>query len=132
MGRYTELARKYKEDEPQEEGRTSVGGNTYVNINNNLNKREASPPENKPSRRTNLRTTKFTNLNPPASVDLSQQPYASGSSVRCIHSMTPDRCAVCSGYVRWLRTDEARLARAQRDPEAARREFWHEVRGGGA
>ncbi len=130
MGRYTELARKYKVDEPQEGGRTSVGSNTYVNINNNLNKSEASPLENKPSRRTNLRTTNLTNLKAPASVDLSQQPYVAGSSVRCIHNTTPDRCAVCSGYARWLGSDEARLLRAQRDPDGVRREFWREAKGG--
>jgi hypothetical protein len=31
---------------------------------------------------------------------------------------------VCSGYVRWLIADEARVGRAQNNPEAARREFW--------
>jgi hypothetical protein len=49
---------------------------------------------------------------------------------RCIHGTTSDKCAVCSGYARWLITDEARIRRAEANPEAVRREFWREVRGG--
>jgi len=51
-------------------------------------------------------------------------------SVRCIHDLTQDQCAVCSGYVKWLIAAESRLQRAQRDPEGVRREFWRDVRGG--
>ncbi len=131
MGRYTDLARKHKEEEPQREPRTPVGSNTYVNINSNPNKIEIPPSENKPTKRTNLRTTNLTNLKPPPSpVASSTRPTSDGAVVRCIHNTTPDKCAVCSGYARWLIADGARLARAQANPEAVRREFWREVKGG--
>jgi hypothetical protein len=50
-------------------------------------------------------------------------------SVQCIHDLTQEDCAVCSGYVKWLIADESRLRRAQRDLEGVRREFWLDVRG---
>jgi|SRR5215204_501994 len=46
------------------------------------------------------------------------------ASTRCIHDMTPSKCAVCGGYVRRLLEDEARLRAAQANPEKARRAFW--------
>jgi hypothetical protein len=54
---------------------------------------------------------------------------SAGDGVQCIHDLTEDECAVCSGYVKWLIADESRLHRAQRDPEGVRREFWRDVRG---
>jgi hypothetical protein len=47
---------------------------------------------------------------------------------RCIHRATVDKCAVCSGYVRWLIADEDRLRVSQANPETARRMYWQEVR----
>ena len=51
-------------------------------------------------------------------------PYA----VDCIHGSTADKCAVCSGFVRWLIADEDRFTRGQSNPEVVRREFWREAR----
>lgn len=48
--------------------------------------------------------------------------------VPCIHGTTADRCAVCSGYARWLAADESRLRAAQSNPATVRREFWRAVR----
>lgn len=57
------------------------------------------------------------------------RPYALNAVIRCIHNTTPDKCAVCNGYVRWLSADERRISRALRDPDSVRREFWREVKG---
>ena len=71
-------------------------------------------PDRVANRYTNLRTTNLTNLIEPAP---------------CIHETTADRCAVCSGFVRWLIADKDRMRRAETDPGAVRREFWRAVRG---
>ena len=91
------------------------------------------------NRVTNLRTTKLTNLFEsegeevwvaapprPRYTNLARQ---GGAVVRCIHDTTPDACAVCNGYARWLIADPDRLRRAQARPEEVRREFWRTVRG---
>ena len=65
-------------------------------------------------------------LTPPAPV---YTPAPQDTVVQCIHRLASDECKVCSGYVRWLITDEDRLQRLQSNPEAIRREFWHSVRG---
>ena len=51
------------------------------------------------------------------------RPNAVNAVIRCIHRLTEDSCAVCSGYVRWLMANEGRLGRAQAKPEATRREY---------
>jgi hypothetical protein len=114
MGKYTSLARNLEESRPQEKRVNARLSNTNVKINTIENTQRKLPPASVGDTATPLR------------------PYAVNAVVRCIHSTTPDKCAVCSGYARWLGSDEARLSSAQRDPEAARREFWREVRGGGA
>jgi hypothetical protein len=43
--------------------------------------------------------------------------------VPCVHRTTAEKCALCSGYVRWLIADESRILRARQSPEAVRREF---------
>lgn len=88
---------------------------------------------------TNLRTTNLTNLPEeevwiatkpePRYTNLAREEAPPVAAVRCIHDMTPDTCAVCSGYARWLIEDERRLRRAQADSEGVRREFWRSVRG---
>ncbi len=120
MGKYTNLARKFREDEPQEAQPASVGRNKSVNIysKHDVVSKGQAAGESQPT--TNLRTTNLTNLIPPSSV----------ASLRCIHGMASDECAVCSGFVRWVVVDEDRFRRMQQDPEAARREFWRTVRGG--
>jgi hypothetical protein len=120
MGKYTSLARKFREDEPQEEKPISVEGNKSVNISSSYKVISKEHPDHNTQTATNLRTTNLTNLMRVASVE----------PLRCIHGVTSDECAVCSGFVRWLIADEARYQRAQRNPEAARREFWRTVGGG--
>ena len=135
MGKYTDLARVLG-DTPQRE--EAVDGNKSVNINN-INKATGSNPAAPPSEEvTNLRTTNLTNLSgdevwiaaapKPRYTDLmgKDNPPA---AVSCIHGMTRDACAVCSGYVRWLIEDEGRLRRAEARPEEVRREFWRAVGG---
>ncbi len=58
------------------------------------------------------------------------RPNAVYAVIRCIHGLTEEECAVCSGYVRWLIADEARLREESRDPEAVRRRYWQTLEGG--
>ena len=51
------------------------------------------------------------------------RPNAVNAVIRCIHRLTEDSCAVCSGYVRWLIANERSLRHAQANPEATRREY---------
>jgi hypothetical protein len=98
MGKYTSLARKIEETEPQE---TFVGkGRTNYYKHSILIDIKGTPVPSSEGI-TNLRTTKLTNLIDPA------------PSVTCIHETAVDRCAVCSGFVRWLIADDARVYRAQ-------------------
>ena len=63
---------------------------------------------------------------PPPSEDTARtplRPNAVNAVIRCIHRLTEDSCAVCSGYVRWLIANERSLRRAQANPEATRREY---------
>lgn len=118
MGKYTSLARRTGEREPQVFFVNNLSNNTYkhtIVVDTGSN---ASTPSS--TRDTSLRTTNLTNLTKPA-VGL--------SVVRCIHRLASDDCAVCSGYVRWLLTDEDRMRRVQAKPEAVRREFWRSVGG---
>ncbi len=111
MGKYTSLARNLEESRPQEE--SSNPGLSNINVKINTIEQTKNPLPVAPTEHTATRL----------------RGYAVNAVVRCIHNTTPDRCAVCSGYVRWLSSDEERLSRAQRDPEATRREFWREVKG---
>ncbi len=112
MGKYTSLARNLEESRPQVKGGNTRLSNTNVKINTIEKTEQLSPVPPIKDTATPLRG------------------YAVNAVVRCIHNTTPDRCAVCSGYARWLGSNEARLLRAQRDPEAVRREFWREAKGG--
>jgi len=110
MGKYTSLAQPVEEPRPQKKGVVSNLDNTYkhsIVVDNRV-----SPVETLSETATPLR------------------PYAVNAVIQCIHRMTSDECAVCSGYVRWLIADEDRLRRLQGDPEGVRREFWRSVRGG--
>ncbi len=151
MGRYTELARRLREDVPQERGATSTDNilnvnihSIYSNIDSSIDKPTSARPKDTlkgsssvdsiqsrasgsknvsaevREHATNVRTTNLTNL------------MADG---RCVHELSPRRCAVCSGYVRWLIAGgDARLAEARGDPEGARRRFegWRVIDGGKA
>lgn len=66
-------------------------------------------------------------LNPPSTAGTS--PRTVSEVVRCIHNTTPNECALCSGYVRWLNADEHRIERALHNPDKVRRDFWREVKG---
>jgi hypothetical protein len=86
---------------------------------------------------TNLRTTNLTNLSEAEEVWVATPPDAhrytrlarrERVALLCIHNTEPDKCAVCSGYVRWLIEDEGRLRRAEASPEEVRREFWRSAR----
>jgi len=113
MGKYTNLVRKKEETKPQKKPLDTNFDNTYKHSILVETHSNAGTPF--PEGDTNLRTTNLTNLTLPAE----------GSSVvPCIHRLASDKCAVCSGYVRWLIEDEARVLRARHDPEAVRREFW--------
>jgi hypothetical protein len=58
------------------------------------------------------------------------RPYAVNAVSRCKHETEPEKCAVCSGYARWLIAGgDARLQKARHNTEAARRRYWREVRG---
>jgi hypothetical protein len=139
MGKYTDLARVLG-DTPQEVG--GVDNNKSVNINN-ISKAISSNSVALPAEKvTNLRTTNLTNLSgeevwiasapkPRYTNLIGKSGPLAGAAVPCIHGMTRDACAVCSGYARWLIEDEGRLRRAQASPEKVRREFWRSVRGAG-
>ena len=47
-----------------------------------------------------------------------------------IHNLNPEVCAVCSGYVRWLIEDDARIAAAQSNPKTTRQRY-REIRAEG-
>ncbi len=137
MGKYTDLARKYL-DGPQVEG--VVVYNKSVNINNIKKAISSNAGTLRSEGVTSLRPTTLTTLLPPEEeVWVAAEPdrcrytnlyrKGEGASVRCIHDMPSDECAVCSGYARWLIEDEGRLRRAQADPEGVRREFWRTGRG---
>ncbi len=133
MGKYTDLAQKYL-DGPQVE--EVVDNNKSVNINNINKATSSNSTEYRPEGVTSLRPTTLTTLTESeieevwVATEPDRRRYTNlyrkgaGAPVRCIHDTTPDECAVCSGYVRWLIEDEGRLRRAQADPEGVRREFW--------
>jgi hypothetical protein len=109
MGKYTSLARLREEPGPQKKDMLTPLDNTY--------------------KHSILIDTSNNSVDTPSDVATPLRPYAVNAVVRCIHGATEERCAVCSGYVRWLTADEERLSRAQNNPEAVRREFWRLVLG---
>ncbi len=127
MGKYTSLARTLR-DEPEEanygEGKGSTQKNTYVNINTNDKTTGSNPPAESSGTVTTLRPTTLTTL---IESDKDEK-----RSVVCIHSLEPDACAVCSGYVRWLIEDESRISAARSNPEAMRRRYRTSLKGGAA
>ncbi len=134
MDKYTNLVRKIEETEPQKKDVVNNLDNTYKHsiLIGTANNTTTTLPDND----TNLRTTNLTNLteqagvtsvDTPSDVATPLRPYAVNAVIRCIHGTTEERCALCSGYVRWLIADEERLRRAQNNPEAARREFWRQA-----
>jgi hypothetical protein len=127
MGKYTSLARTLR-DEPAEaafgEGKGSTQENTYVNINTNDKRTASNPPAESSGTVTTLRPTTLTTL--------IESENDEKRSVVCIHSLEPDACAVCSGYVRWLIEDDSRISAARSNPEAMRRRYRASLKGGAA
>lgn len=113
MGKYIDLVRQVEELNPQEKDVDSSLDNT-----------------NKHSIVIDTMHTALAPVELPVDNVTRLRGYAVNAVVPCIHGTTADACAVCSGYARWLIADERRLTSAQRDPEAARREFWRSFKGG--
>jgi hypothetical protein len=104
MGKYTSLAHKIRSREP---GLTEEG---------KRNKVVKVVPDDANSGRVGRIESTATTLRPTTLTTLSS---------RCIHELAEDRCAVCSGYVRWLIAGgDARLNQALKDPEGTRLEYW--------
>jgi hypothetical protein len=147
MGRYTELARRLRDDGPQEEGASSTVNIHSVNIGSMYSNRDSSidkPTSGAP---------KYTHQGF-APVDSSQSCASSinGAATEarghdtnlrttnytnltdaecCIHELTPRKCAVCNGYARWLVAGgEARIEEARNRPEGMRRLYWQLIEGG--
>jgi hypothetical protein len=118
MGKYTSLARTLRNELVEAKSREDKGSsqkNTYVNINNTDKSIDSSPLVEPSVTVTTPRPTTLTTLIP--------DEKGEKAPVICIHRLTQDECAVCSGYVRWLIEDDARISAARSNPEAARR--WH-------
>jgi hypothetical protein len=125
MGKYTSLARTLRDGpEGTKPGEYKVKSqkNTYININNYGKRMDSNPLTESSGSVTTLRPTTLildekdeTDEKPP---------------VVCIHNVEPEECAVCSGYVRWLIEDDARLSAARSNPEATRRRYQETLEGG--
>ena len=74
---------------------------------------------------TTLRPTTLTTLIPDERDEIDEK-----ALVICIHNVDWETCAVCSGYVRWLIEDDARLSAARSNPEATRRRYQETIEGG--
>ena len=128
MGKYTSLARTLRKELVEAKFREDKGSsqkNTYVNINNIDKNIDSSPPTEPSVTITTLRPTTLTTL-------FSDEKGENGEKapVICIHSVTQNECAVCSGYVRWLMEDDSRISAARSNPEAARRLHREMLEGG--
>ena len=125
MGKYTSLARNFRDETKpfSEEQKKGTLRNTSVNINRNVYIEDSNTPSLVQEGVTTLRPTTLTTL--------IKDEKDEKRTVICIHEMQPNDCAVCSGYVRWLIADEARLQRAKGNPESVRREFWRHMKGSG-
>ena|SRR5215217_2526288 len=126
MGKYTSLARNLQGGpvEPQEEGvRECVVRNTNVKINSNEYIGDTHTTKTVPAVITTVRPTTLKSL-------MGDGKNEKRNAVVCMHGATEEECGLCSGYVRWLIAGgSVRIDRARRDPEAARRAFWREVKG---
>jgi hypothetical protein len=127
MGKYTSIARTLR-NEPEgaqfREDKGSSRKNIDVNIHN-MDKRIDSNLANKASGSvTTLRPTTLTTLILDEKDKTDEKPL-----VVCIHNVGPEECAVCSGYVRWLIEDDARLSAARSNPEATRERYRETIEG---
>jgi hypothetical protein len=118
VGKYTSLARSFRDEEPLslEEEKKSIQRNTYVNINRKEYIEDSNSLLSATAGDTTLRPTTLTTL--------IGDEKDEKRTVTCIHGLTENTCAVCSGFVRWLIGDEDRMRLLFRDPEQARRMYW--------
>jgi len=128
MGKYTSLARTLRDGperaKPQED-KGSSQKKEYVNISYNDKRIDSNPPVEPTGTVTTLRPTTLTTL-----ILNEKDETDEKALVICIHNVDPEACAVCSGYVRWLIEDDARLSAARSNPEATRRRYRETLEGG--
>jgi hypothetical protein len=127
VGKYTSLARTLRDEPEKAESREDKGStqkNTFVNMNNIDKSIDSYPPAEPSGTVTTLRPTTLTTL-----ISDERDETSEKALVICIHNVHPDACAVCSGYVRWLIEDDARLSAAQSNPEATRRRYRETLEG---
>jgi hypothetical protein len=144
MVRYTELARRLREQEPQVGGSTSTTNILNVNIHSihtggdsEKDKPSSARPEDtlEGSLPVDLAHSSTSGNENDALEACEHSTPLRGDAVnavnRCIHELHPDRCAVCSGYARWLIAGgEKRMREAHNSPEGSRRLYWQLIEGG--
>lgn len=121
MGKYTSIARTLRnepEDAESREDKGSSQNNIYVNINNIDESIDSNLVDKSSGSITTLRPTILTTLIPDERDEIDEK-----ALVICIHNVDQETCAVCSGYVRWLLEEDARLSAARSNPEATRRQY---------
>ena len=128
MGKYTSIARTLRnepEDAESMEDKGSSQNNMYVNIDDIDKSIESNLVDESSGSITTLRPTTLTTLIPDEKDEIDEK-----ALVLCIHNVDQKNCAVCSGYVRWLIEDDARLSAARSNPEATRRQYRKTLEGG--
>jgi hypothetical protein len=127
MGKYTSLARALR-DKPEHaksrEDKGSSQNNICVNMNNIDKSIDSNLTDESSGSVTTLRPTTLTTLIPDEKDEIDER-----ALVICIHNVDQEICAVCSGYVRWLIEDEARLSAARSNPEATRQGYQETIEG---
>jgi hypothetical protein len=127
MGKYTSIARILRnelEDAESREDKGSSQNNIYVNINNIDESIDSNLVDEASGSVTTLRPTTLTTLILDEKDKTDEKPL-----VVCIHNVESEECAVCSGYVRWLIEDDARLSAARSNPDATRERYRETIEG---
>ena len=121
MGKYTSIARTLRDEPAGTESRKTKGNiqnNIHVNTNNIDKSIDSNLVDEATGSVTTLRPTTLTTLIPGEKDEIDKK-----ALVICIHNVDQETCAVCSGYVRWLIEDEARLSAARSNPSTTRRQY---------
>jgi hypothetical protein len=127
VGKYTSIARTLRnelEDAESREDKGSSQNSIYANINNIDKSIDSNLVDEASGSVTTLRPTTLTTLILDEKDKTDEKPL-----VVCIHNVGPEECAVCSGYVRWLIEDDARLSAARSNPEATRERYRETIEG---
>ena len=127
MGKYTSIARTLRNELEGAESREDKGSsqnNIYVNINNMDESIDSKLVDESSGSMAILRPTTLTTLILDENDKTDEKPL-----VVCIHNVGPEECAVCSGYVRWLIEDDARLSAARSNPDATRERYRETIEG---